>query len=74
MTQQTTFKDAASILAARFCMKPIITEGVLRGLNPDSPTKAAAQLVALPPADAHRLLIRKLWQIPQQVLEDAPWS
>ena len=74
MTQPTTFQDAASILAARFCMKPIIVEGVLRDLAPDSPTQAAGQLVAMPPEDAHRLLIQNLWRIPMQALEDAPWA
>lgn len=74
MTQATTFQDAASILAARFCMKPIIIEGVLRDLNPNSPTKAAGQLATMPHTDAHRLLIQNLWRIPQQALEDAPWA
>ena len=72
--QITTFQDAASILASRFCMKPLIIEGVLRDLNPNSPTKAAGQLVIMPHPDAHRLLIRNLWQISQEALEDAPWS
>jgi len=72
--QPTTFQDAASILAARFCMKPIIVEGVLRELDPDSPVRAVGQLITMPPEEASQLLFQYLWQMPMQTLVDAPWG
>ena len=69
----TTFQDAASILAAKFCMKPTIVEGVLRDLD-DSPIEATAKLSAMPFNDALDLLFQKAWATPLPVLQAVSWN
>lgn len=71
--QPTTFQDAASILAAKFCMKPIIVEGVLRDLN-ENPVNAVAKFQAMPFNDALSLLFQKAWDMPLQALQAASWN
>jgi len=69
----TSFQDAACILAAKFCMKPIIVEAVLRGLD-ENPVRAASKLSAMPFDDAMSLLFQKVWAMPLPELQAASWQ